>query len=213
MAWHKFVYSTPAYGNEVHENFQICGSEDLLPLKISDTASYTTGVYNLGSVRYRWNRLYCNNLDINNSNYLNTKITVTPSGISTKVLYFNFSALSSYNFYNFLISVHYKFDVATITSYQIYFFFDNTVTGINTQLVGENLGSGFPNHNLYISGNLTGNHLCKIYSRKYPGNLITETSLYNNVTNEYLIIAMTCSAATTGTHFDFGQMIFFRSKI
>jgi len=58
MAWTRLYNSTTIDANEFNENFKAVRSGDLLPVQVTTTLSYTTGVYDLGRDDYKWNNVY-----------------------------------------------------------------------------------------------------------------------------------------------------------
>ena len=66
MTYHYLTHSTTASAADMVDNFEHIGVGDCLPLGASMLVE-TTGVYNLGSATYRWNNLFCQNIDIYDS--------------------------------------------------------------------------------------------------------------------------------------------------
>ncbi|MCP4648901.1 MAG: hypothetical protein GY853_02305 [PVC group bacterium] len=66
MSLTTFVHSTTARAEEVQSNFEFVGIGDLLP-RGGSSLEPTTEVYDLGSDSYKWNNLFCGNVDIVNS--------------------------------------------------------------------------------------------------------------------------------------------------
>jgi len=63
MTYHILQNSTTADASDVNENFQHVASGSRLPMD-TEALAPTTSLYNLGSATYKWNKLYCNTLNV-----------------------------------------------------------------------------------------------------------------------------------------------------
>jgi hypothetical protein len=74
MPFTVFTESTTAYANEVMDNFYTIAQGDRLP-RGGANLDPTTGVYNIGSASYYWDEVFCQSIDLSNSNKLETLIS------------------------------------------------------------------------------------------------------------------------------------------
>jgi hypothetical protein len=88
MTYHYLTNSTTASAADMVDNYEHIGVGDCLPLG-GTMLSETTGVYDLGSDSYRWNNLFCQNLNIygsitgvGNLWVLESEITITQTTAS-----------------------------------------------------------------------------------------------------------------------------------
>lgn len=58
MTWHNIANGYTSTASEINENFQHIVGYSYLPLA-GTSMLVTTGAHNIGSARYRWNKIYC----------------------------------------------------------------------------------------------------------------------------------------------------------
>jgi hypothetical protein len=86
MGWIRLTNSTTADADEVHGNFIEVRSTDLLPMKLSSTASKTASAYDVGSTAYPWRNVFAGKV-ISKSHYvLMTTTSLDAIGTTTVAL-------------------------------------------------------------------------------------------------------------------------------
>lgn len=115
MSFHILLNSTTADASDVNDNFYHVAQGSRLPMG-GNSLAYTNGAYDLGSASYKWNNLYCNNINVT-GNLANTWNKIYSDELASNTTRIEISGLDGDTDINYYLICRFKSPNTTCTYY------------------------------------------------------------------------------------------------